>query len=80
MFKDTFGFENYFDILEFRDIYTLCKFRTINHKLPIEIGRWTNIQRDRRNCKLRNSKDLGDEYHYIMMCTEMSVKRNKCID
>jgi hypothetical protein len=40
LFKDNFEFENYFNILEDKDIYTLCKFRTTNHKLPIETGRW----------------------------------------
>ena len=48
VFKDIFGFENYFDISEFHDIYTLFEVRFINHKLSIEIGRWTNIQRERR--------------------------------
>jgi hypothetical protein len=33
LFKDNFEFENYFHILEEKDIYTLCKFRTTNHKL-----------------------------------------------
>ena len=36
LFKDYFGMEVYFDIL---DIVELCRFRTANHKLPIEIGR-----------------------------------------
>jgi hypothetical protein len=43
LFKDNFEFENYFNILEDKDIYTLCKFRTTNHKLPIETGRWNGI-------------------------------------
>jgi hypothetical protein len=41
--KENFEFENYFRILEDKDIYTLCKFRTTNHKLLIETGRWNNI-------------------------------------
>jgi hypothetical protein len=45
IFKENFEFENYFRILEDKDIYTLCKFRTTNHKLPIETGRWNNIDR-----------------------------------
>jgi hypothetical protein len=46
LFKDKLEFENYFDILEDRDISTFCHFRTVNHKLPIEYGRWNNIQRE----------------------------------
>jgi hypothetical protein len=49
-FKDNFEFENYFNILEDKDIYTLCKFRTTNHKLPIETGRWNGIDRENRQC------------------------------
>ena len=32
LFKDNFEFENYFNILEDKDIYTLCKFRTTNYR------------------------------------------------
>jgi hypothetical protein len=39
IFKENFEIENYFRVLEDKDIYTLCKFRTTNHKLPIETGR-----------------------------------------
>jgi hypothetical protein len=42
IFKETFIFEQYFDILDEKDFLTLCKFRTTNHKLPIEHGRWNN--------------------------------------
>ena len=47
LFKDKLEFENYFDILENRDLFTFCHFRTVNHKLPIEYGRWNNIQREK---------------------------------
>jgi hypothetical protein len=43
LFKDNFEFENYFNILEDKDIYTLCKFRTTNHTLPIETGPWSKL-------------------------------------
>ena len=51
---------------------TLCKFRTTNHKLPIEHGRWntiiSNIQRKNRKCNLCNLEEIGDEFHYISNC------------
>jgi len=31
-------------------IIDLCKFRTVNHRLPIEEGRWLNIARNSRTC------------------------------
>jgi hypothetical protein len=47
-YLDNFEFENYFNIMEDKDIYTLCKFRTTNHKLQIETGRWNGIDRENR--------------------------------
>ena len=45
----------------------LCKFRSGNHRLPIEIGRWENIPINERICNLCN-KDIGDEFHYLFNC------------
>jgi hypothetical protein len=47
---------------------TLCKFRTTNHKLPIEHGRWNNIPHENRKCNLCNLEEIGDEFHYISNC------------
>jgi hypothetical protein len=35
--------EVYFDILDNKNVVELCRFRTANNKLPIEIERWNNI-------------------------------------
>jgi hypothetical protein len=35
LFKDYFGMEVYFDILDNKNVVELCRFRTANHKLPI---------------------------------------------
>lgn len=58
------------------------KFRTCNHKLPIETGRWSNIERFHRICLLHvcNKTTLGDEYHYVMKCQAFSIFRNKLIE
>ena len=48
LFKENFEFETYLDILSDKDRITLCKFRTCNHRLPIEIGRWQNVDRSDR--------------------------------
>ena len=79
IFKENFEFENYFRILEDKDIYTLCKFRTTNHKLPIETGRWNNIDRVNRICTNCDNIAIGDEYHYIMECEYFSNFRNRFI-
>jgi hypothetical protein len=51
LYKQIFEFENYFNILENKDIFTFCKFRTTNTKIPIETGRWNNIARENRKCQ-----------------------------
>ena len=43
LYKRIFEFENSFNILENKYIFTFCKFRTTYTKLPIETGRWNNI-------------------------------------
>ena len=45
------------------------KIRTCYHRLPIETGRWSNIDRNLRICTMCNRKCIGEEYHYIMECT-----------
>ena len=48
--------------------FALIKFRTSNHKLPIETGRYDNTERKDRICTLCSVKDIGDEYHYLFSC------------
>ena len=48
----------------------------MNHRLPIEFGRFINIQRARRKCKLCNN---GDEYHYMFVCSFFKCDRKKHI-
>lgn len=59
---------------------SLCKiyirFRTRNHKLPVETGRWKGIQLFERKCTLCDG-DLGDEYHYLLVCDHFKEERQK---
>ena len=80
LYKQIFEFENYFNILENKDIFTFCKFRTTNTKLPIETGRWNNIARENRKCQLCQENQIGDEFHYIMRCSNFHDKRESCIE
>ena len=45
-----------------------------NHKLPVECGRWQNIERNRRVCVLCQKPEIGDEYHYCMECHFLNIK------
>ena len=48
-------------------------------KLPVETGRWQNVDRQNRICRLCDNRDLGDEYHYIMSCPFFSNTRKEHI-
>ena len=61
-------------------LYTMVRFRTANHKLPIETGRWNNIDLPERKCELCNKNDLGDEYHYLLRCSFFVNERRTYID
>jgi hypothetical protein len=74
MFKQELRLENYLLKLPSTLAKVMCKFRTGNAKLPIETGRWYNIERHNRICNLCNT-DVGDEFHYIFNCPSLSVER-----
>ena len=53
----------------------IMAFLTRNHNLPIEVGRWQNIPANERKCQ--HCRDLGDEYHYLLICPLFSQERKK---
>lgn len=53
----------------------LMAFLTRNHHLPIEVGRWRNIPANERLCP--TCADIGDEYHYVMICPNFRNQRKK---
>ncbi|XP_061167256.1 uncharacterized protein LOC133176104 [Saccostrea echinata] len=77
IFKSDFGFEKYLSILPSKLQKILIKFRTSNHHLPIETGRWSNIPLDERVCKLCNTGQIADEFHFILECKTLnSIRKN----
>ena len=68
MFKQSNCYEKYFDILIDLEAKSLCKFRCLNHKMPIVTGRHKNILRNERFCNLCNKNQIGDEFHYLFQC------------
>ena len=94
IFKNKVGFERYLTYLSPNDRIKLCKFRCGNHKCPIYVGRylcWSlsllvvisvgrylpgNAQ---RLCHLCNTRDQGDEYHYVLVCPSLMDERSKYI-
>ena len=43
----------------------IIKYRTGNHRLPVETRRWEDIPLNERKCKICTTDDIGDEYHYL---------------
>ena len=80
IFKENFGFEDYLDILDTKERISFCRFRTCNHKLVIETGRWQNIERNDRKCNFCDKNDLGDEFHYLLVCPYLGLYRNRFIN
>ena len=79
MFKTVFEYENFLHKLPQNLVYPLLRFRTLNHRLPVQSGRIDNIPRGERICTKCNTNDIGDEFHYIMTCPFFTDSRRKFI-
>ena len=58
-------------------MFNFCKFRCGGHRLPVETGGWHNVSRADRLCRLYDSADIGNEFHYIMSCNYLKQERGK---
>ena len=50
LFKTDINLEKYIINLNGSLFYSMIRFRTANHKLPIETGRWNNTDLSERKC------------------------------
>ena len=48
--------------------FCLANLRCSTHHLEIERGRHQNVTREVRICSICNTKQLGDELHFILSC------------
>ena len=74
-FKENIKIEGYLTSLNNRDALNLLKFRTGNHRFPVETGRWSGIDISERKCQLCQLNDVGDEFHYLLKCTFFEKER-----
>ena len=79
IFKDNINLEKYFLKLPKNLYINLAKLRTGNHRFPCERGRWENIELHDRKCLLCNLQEIGDEFHYILVCPFFVEERKKFI-
>lgn len=76
VFKKTFGIEPYLAELGNQLLYYFIKFRTRNHRLPIETGNWLRTPINQRFCNICQDK-IGDEFHYLFECPQFNDERNR---
>jgi hypothetical protein len=79
LFKQEWGQEKYLLELPKNTRIPMCKFRTCNHKLAVEKGRYRNIPRHERTCNMCNSNAMGDEFHFLLECRALHRIRMKYI-
>ena len=77
--KDNISLENYFTSLPTNLYLNLVRFRTGNHKLPVETGRWNDTDHQERKCLLCTKDTVGDEFHYTLECPYFSRQRRALI-
>ena len=77
-FKDNFNFEKYFIYIS-KVLYSkVIKYRTGNHRLPVETGQRDDTPLNERKYNICTTDDIGDEYNYLFTCEFLRVKEN-CI-
>ena len=54
----------------------IIKYRTGNHRLPVETVRWDNKPLNERKCKICTTVNIGDEYHYLFTCDFLRATEN----
>ena len=79
LYKNNMNIEPYLTSLPKLLYIPLIKFRTSNYKLPIETGRWENINIEDRKCQLCYKNDLGDDFHYLLTCSYFDHDRKNYI-
>lgn len=78
MYKENFQINSYFSFLSNKKCQILTAFRTRNHRLPIEVGRWSGTPMNERVCWFCNN-EIGDEFHYVLTCRYFNEERRKYI-
>ena len=79
MYKTENKYEHYLNILTPFYSHVFVNFRMCNNHLPIEKHRWSYTNHHERICKICNSGDIGDEYHYLFQCAYLNNLRTKLI-
>ena len=74
-FKDKFELEPYFMNTSLDINYEICRFRCGNTRIPKILGRYNRLPRESRLCTKCSLGSVGDEYHYLLQCTNENISR-----
>ena len=77
-FKSAFIVEPYvLNMIDFKKRSLVANFRCSGHRLEVEVGRYDNIDRRERFCKLCTTSQVEDEFHFLAVCSRYSILRQK---
>ena len=77
IFKQSLQIEDYLVQLDDDAKYTIAKFRTRSHHLPVTNNRFQSNNTEDTTCPLCQNGEIGDEFHYLFKCTYFNESRNK---
>ena len=80
LFKNVFKQENLIKVLPKTCAIELIRFRTTNNKLPVNCLRQTGTERHERKCNKCSLNEIGDEYHYFLVCPFFEKERKELFD
>ena len=80
LFKDTIKIEPYLLKVPPRFYLHFAKLRTGNHRFPCERGRWLGLEINDRECNLCDLHEVGDVFHYVLICPFFKNERQKYIN
>jgi hypothetical protein len=76
-FKRNHEFEPYLIKIHPDESQSIFRFRTANHLLPVETGRYEGIPFHDRLCNLCNTHEIATEKHYLMTCPYFDNERHR---
>ena len=77
MFKPSFGADPYYLALPQNLVISLMKFRTTNNNLPVNKLQYIDTPWHERLCVKCDTRDIGDEFHYLFVCPFFDVIRRQ---
>ena len=75
LFKTSFKLESYLLKLHVSERVILTKFRTSNLLIPVNSMRFSGVDRAERRCDVCELNEIGDEFHYLFVCSFFSTER-----